>query len=340
MDSYRRGGKIMIGRTKNNERISIDSEESYNNSILISGKSGTGKSTFLRGYIESRDMESGIIVIPDFTGDWKNRIQKQANIVNCRKAGLPVQVLKRQRIDDDLETDYELAARITSIFSVVLRLGRLQSTLLQEAIQSEIERSDVISWSGVLKYHESKAKTENLCLKIQWIAESGIFENMNSDMRLSGINIFDLSRLSMEIRNICMEFFLWWLFDYVVTRTEKTPVIIVLDEFQRMNFKEDSPLFRLLTEGRKYGVELLLATQTVSIFKKEQKAILEQVGTRLYFQPSESEISAIVKQFPASIQKIAKKRLQQLPIGHALAVGKFKVNGQARISNNPIEIII
>lgn len=331
---------MKIGKNILNKTVEIDKDLVPNKHLLISGKSGTGKSTFLQRYIELKDMESGIILIPDFTGDWKNRIQKQANIVNCRKEGLPIQVFKRQMIEDELETDYELAARITSIFSVVYGLGSIQSALLQEAIQSEIERSDVISWRGVLEHLKSRKRTENLCLKMRWVVESGIFENMNSNTRLSGINIFDLSSLSMEIQNICMEFFLWWLFDYVVTRTEKTPVIIALDEFQRMNFKEDSPLFRLLTEGRKYGVELLLATQTVSIFKKEQKAILEQVGTRLYFQPSESEISAIVKQFPASIQKIAKKRLQQLPIGHALAVGKFKVNGQARISNNPIEIII
>ena len=114
----------------------------------------------------------------------------------------------------------------------------------------------------------------------------------------------------------------------------------MLDEFQRMRLRENSPLFRLLTEGRKYGLELILATQTASIFNKKEVAILEQVGTRIYFQPSESEINMIKRQFPANIQNKVKERLSQLPVGHALAVGNFKVNGQRRMSNNPIEIII
>lgn len=304
------------------------------------GKSGTGKSTFIQKYIGTNEMEEKIVLIPDYTGDWKNRIQEGVNVINCRNEGLSVPVFERQKTSDSLETDYEMAKRITDIFKVVYRLGSVQSALLQEIIQSEIQETDKISWKRVLESLRLKKGTESLCLKIQWIIESRIFDNTSSRTKFARTNIFDLSGLSMDNQNICMEFFLWWSFDYVVRRQENTPIVIILDEFQRINFKENSPLVRLLTEGRKYGIELLLATPTISIFSREQKVILEQVGTKIYFHPPELEINMIKGQFPVNIQNRVKERLSQLPVGHALAVGNFKVNGQERMSNNPIEIIV
>lgn len=330
---------VKIGQNLLNDIVEVNSDLISNKHLLITGKSGTGKSTFIQKYIESNKKESGIVFIPDFTGDWKNRIQEERKVVDCRKEGLPLPVFKRQKVADDLETDYEMAKRITDVFAEVYRLGSTQSVLLQKVIQSEIEETDEISWKRILK-SLMEIGAESLCLKIEEMVESQVFAHMNHEIKFSRINIFDLSGLSLNNQNICMETFLWWSFDYVVRRTEKIPVLIVLDEFQRMKLREKSPLLRLLTEGRKYGIELILATQTASLFDKKEMAILEQVGTRIYFQPSESEINMIKRQFPVNIQNKVKERLSQLPVGHALAVGKFKVNGQTRMSNNPIEIVI
>ena len=47
---------------------------------------------------------------------------------------------------------------------------------------------------------------------------------------------------------------------------------VVLDEVQNLDHRQGSPLEKMLREGRKFGVSLILATQTLSNLKKEEQA--------------------------------------------------------------------
>ena len=61
---------------------------------------------------------------------------------------------------------------------------------------------------------------------------------------------------------------------------------IVIDEFQSLALERDSVLFQMLTEARKYGISLILATQTLSIFTKNELSVINQASTKLFFRQS------------------------------------------------------
>jgi DNA phosphorothioation-dependent restriction protein DptH len=65
---------------------------------------------------------------------------------------------------------------------------------------------------------------------------------------------------------------------------------VVLDEIQNLDHRSDSPIDKMLREGRKFGLSLMLATQTTSQFDQEQRDRLFQAGHKLFFKPANTEI--------------------------------------------------
>lgn len=103
-----------------------------------------------------------------------------------------------------------------------------------------------------------------------------------------------------------------------------TPLYIIIDEFQNLNFQTSSPFFKILNEGRKYGINLILSTQfTKGRYNKMQLSALGQVGTNIYFHPSDDEISALAKDIDPSSPKKWISSLQTLQRGEAIIKSSF-----------------
>ena len=92
-------------------------------------------------------------------------------------------------------------------------------------------------------------------------------------------HIFQLAGLDKETTQLLIEFILWDLYAFACnSSTEKTPKVIVLDEVQNLDQRLEAPLGKILTEGRKFGLGLISATQTLSNLDKDQQARLFQAG--------------------------------------------------------------
>lgn len=100
--------------------------------------------------------------------------------------------------------------------------------------------------------------------------------------------------------------------------------IIVLDEFQNIALKNGSTLRLLLHEGRRWGINLLLSTQTLEIFPNEVVAALNQSATRLYFRPSQYDYRKTVKEILQYTGCDLSKELASLKIGECFGVGNFQ----------------
>ena len=103
--------------------------------------------------------------------------------------------------------------------------------------------------------------------------------------------------------------------------------MIVIDEFQNLSAKMGAPLMRLLTEGRRFGISLLLATQSLEIFPGEIQPVLSQTATRLYFRPTDNEVKKIAKNISADSAAEWVKRLKNLKVGESVAVGDLEIAG-------------
>ncbi|WP_196768024.1 type IV secretion system DNA-binding domain-containing protein, partial [Streptobacillus moniliformis] len=96
----------------------------------------------------------------------------------------------------------------------------------------------------------------------------------------------------MDIQKLIIEFALWNLWDYEVNHGSKTrPIPVVLDEIQNLDHRSGSPIDKMLREGRKFGLSLMLATQTISNLEQEARDRLFQASQKLFFRPADTETS-------------------------------------------------
>ena len=58
-------------------------------------------------------------------------------------------------------------------------------------------------------------------------------------------------------------------------------ITIVIDEFQHLLLNKKAMLVQLLTEGRKYGLDVILATQSLARFTNDTLVALNQAAVRL-----------------------------------------------------------
>lgn len=100
-----------------------------------------------------------------------------------------------------------------------------------------------------------------------------------------------LAGVPREISRMATEFILWDLYDFAANSGSKEkPLPIVLDEIQNLDHRLNSPLAKILTEGRKFGLSMIVATQTLSNLHAEEKDRLFQTSHKLFFKPAETEV--------------------------------------------------
>ena len=117
----------------------------------------------------------------------------------------------------------------------------------------------------------------------------GSWEAWYSD-NLSRSHILQLIGSSKDFARLVTEFSLINLYWYYRGCGNKDrPKVVVLDEAQNLSHKLDSPVGGLLTEGRKFGFSLILATQTLSNLKQDEQDRMFQAAHKLFFQPAATE---------------------------------------------------
>jgi DNA phosphorothioation-dependent restriction protein DptH len=98
----------------------------------------------------------------------------------------------------------------------------------------------------------------------------------------------------------------------------------VLDEIQNLDHSNDSPIDKMLREGRKFGLSMILATQTTSQFNQEQKDRLFQAGHKLFFKPATTEtdkFAQILSQSTSDTKSEWAQRLGKLEKGQCYSLG-------------------
>ncbi len=87
----------------------------------------------------------------------------------------------------------------------------------------------------------------------------------------------------------------------------------------------------MLREGRKFGLSLILATQTTSQFNQEQRDRLFQAGHKLFFKPATTEIDRFAQLLSQSTTGISKadwgQRLASLEKGQCWSLGPVLKSG-------------
>ncbi|MGJ7459417.1 ATP-binding protein [Halomonas sp. RA08-2] len=316
-----------------------------NRHLLVFGGSGAGKTYAIQALLLEMAKAGQTSLVIDYTDGFLPR-QLEAELretampnsfVLATGQKLPLDPFRPQ--SDEIEgigpiqdTPFDVAKRVASIFTVVYSsLGEQQRATLVDTIEQGVS---VGGYSLQALYDQLRDEGEDLLAnKIMPLARTDPFTSSVEeawgplfDGEGSRINILQLARIPAEVQRLIIEFVLWDLWDYLRRAGSKhTPCPVVLDEVQNLDHSSGSPLEKYLREGRKFGASMILATQTLSNFRSDERDRLFQAAHMLFFAPAATELrsfASILKDLePGSSIDDWSRLLSSLKKGECLSAG-------------------
>lgn len=306
--------KILIGAKSNGESVYWHFGHSAleNRHLLIFGTSGSGKTYGIQCLLAEMARQRLHSLIIDYTDGFVpqraeplfSKIAHPQNYyVKLDKIPLSpfrpqCQIIDPER-DPVSEKPYDIADRIASIFtSVFPTIGDQQRSALVRAIEAGIESNPDFRLDHIVEQLRQEGPNgESLANKIEPLIKSKPFKESEESAWESllaaperWVQILQLTGMSSDTQKMVTEFVLWDLWNYALnTGSKNRPIPIVLDEIQTLDHSKGSPIDKMLREGRKFGLALMLATQTMSRFNKDERDRLFLAAHKLYFKPSDGE---------------------------------------------------
>ncbi|EEG79125.1 ATP-binding protein [Dethiobacter alkaliphilus] len=294
-----------------------------NRHILVFGASGTGKTYTIQALLCELSKFSQNSIIVDYTNGFTN---KQLEPVVVEKLKPRQHIIRNEalalnpfRQQSDFIDDMELtenptntAQRVTSVFVEVYQLGDQQKSALYNAIRTGITKEGS-SFTLAQLINELEAiqaaggptakSAASVISKIQPFVDMTPFgeedpeswEKLYNDA-VANCHIIQLAGFAKDTSRLITEFSLIDLYWYYRAKGNKNdPKVIVLDEIQNLDHRLESPIGQFLTEGRKFGISLILATQTLSNLGKDERDRLFQAGHKLFFKPADTEVRSFAQ---------------------------------------------
>ncbi len=313
--------RIYLGKTQNGKEVfwEFGNKNLTNRHILIFGTSGSGKTYTIQTILAELAQKTQNSIIIDYTDGFvpKRFEQGFADITKplshfIEDKPLPINPFRQQKRETRVEKPYYTAMRAVSVFDSVFNLGEQQKSVMLKAIERGLEQYsesfNLTSLYEILSNFNDRDNSvnqvaSNLANKIYPFERGKPFgkEDPNSWMHFlnnseNKVLILQMSGVPRELARLTTEFILWDIFYYAANYCDPSkPVPIVLDEIQNLDHKLDAPLGKIMTEGRKFGLCAILATQTMSNLKSEEQDRLFQSAHKLFFKPTETEIKEYAK---------------------------------------------
>jgi DNA phosphorothioation-dependent restriction protein DptH len=301
--------------------------------VLVLGESGFGKTYMISCLLAELAQENITSVIFDY-GQGFSRESSPAEFV---KATNPLELLAvRDGIDinplqifpTDLLGPVNVAQRVADTFRRVYRgIGVQQHAILRQAVLEAMKDSSILadkpeSWTDdlpafgnvqrkLLDYAEDPVNphSRHAATAASHISTLFVFNTFrNTGKKLTWPHLFDVEKrtciiqlkgLEHSLESAVTELLLWNLIGYIeALGPSPLRCFVVLDEAHKLSFDRGSPVEKLLREGRKFGLGLILASQQPEDFSS---AAFANTATKIIFQVGD-ERSTISRQLHRKIK--------------------------------------
>jgi DNA phosphorothioation-dependent restriction protein DptH len=353
--------RILLGKTVNGERPvywEFGHAELANRHMLVFGTSGMGKTYAIQCLLSELARKGQNSLIIDYTdGFIPSKLEKGTAVyLNpkqhfIQQAPLPIIPFKAQVSEEAgmtfKDTPITIAKRVAAIFKSVYELGNQQFPILIDAITEGLEHSgDDFSMASMLEVLHTyiddnihaTGTVRTTISKLKPFIQSNPFANDKNGIgwlelftdTASRCHVFQFFKVDKHSARALIEFVLWDLYSFVSSLGHKNiPRVVVLDEVQNIDLGPDAPVAKYLTEGRKHGLALITATQTVKGVggvNDARVSRLFQAEHKIFFKPTENEIREHAQLLHNAISNVSIQdwaaRLASLQIGECWSLGR------------------
>ena len=341
--------RILIGKDKGNNNVfwEFGNKQLANRHLLITGTSGQGKTYAIQTMLYELAKNNVSSVVFDYTEGFRlDQLEPEFNDYMSDKInehivkfqGVPINPFRKHEMEFGGTTFPEeasdVAGRFANILTHVYDFGEQQFAAIYEATRLGIEQyGDAMNMDIFMKeldlIQNSNSSAKKVKSKMTPFYHGAKFKNDAefdwSDILYSDeskMNIFQLTMMDRETQIIVTELLLWDAWYYTKTCGNKNkPFVVVLDEAQNLSHKDNSPSKAILTEGRKFGWSAWFATQSLRVLADDEVVRLMQAANRLYFKPTDEEITKMAKQLDPSDSSKWIGPLKGLHKGECIFVG-------------------
>ena len=321
---------------------------------LIWGQSGQGKTYAICRKIEQHFQRFLII---DNSGSYtkseliKNRFEKMGYIKEINPYTEECcWTFYAETVDEAAHVISDALVKVTGIESY------FQKRLLQDAVHKLLTDLREFSFSIFIDIindmmHDQKVENggrdivENL---VRLLNRFAVFEDIDQlTFRWSAgiplsirrpILILQLSDFPDQQRKFLSELFLQLIWREAKKKNRAKFDCLILDEFQNFSVKPQSAVNQMLREGRKYGLSLIMSSQIISGYSREELEVLMQAGHFLIFKPTAKDLKASAQIVDFENQKSWQSIMKGLTVGEAVLTGRYKINEREHQCSKPILI--
>jgi hypothetical protein len=289
---------------------------------FIVGIPGQGKSVTTRRLIRELAAQGLPSLVIDFHGDMASAPPANAEVLRADN-GLPFTPF--EAIDSDQPARINQAAwELAEVIQFVGEMGEIQRSNVYKALQQVYKKAGaenrvptLSEFATDLEAVEQGGRAKNARERVRPLTDFGLFDESASrrfSPREAGM-VVDLSRLMLEEVQIAATSFLLRkvyrdMFSWLQDGTLK--LAIVLDEAHRV--AKDVTLPRLMKEGRKYGVLVVVASQGLADFHPD---VLGNAGTKIVFRTNHPESKAVARYLRGRAGQDLSIEVEKLGVGQA-----------------------
>lgn len=329
---------ILLGESKmngNRTYWNYTSKSMANRHLLITGKSGQGKTYAIQGLLLEFSRAGVPAVIFDYTEGFNtkklNDLFKEQMGSRIRQnpikfTKMPINPFERHKVDiheildenvlqmlseeqireNSMESVVAVSTRLADVLTHVYKFGAQQYAAIYTACKCGLEKyKEEMNFEYFRQELAGMASKEaqSVLTKLTPFLDTDLFNTKAtmdwSDMLYDKgtVNVIQMTQIPRDMQITVTEFILWDMWYYsVLNGEEKNPFIVVLDEAQNLDFGEKSAANKILTEGRKFGWSGWFATQFLKgQLKEDEIGRLQQASQRVYFRPPDNEIVSMAQ---------------------------------------------
>lgn len=298
--------KVILGEDTEGNKLAWNISLKGSPHGVIVGIPGQGKSVTTRNILNQFAAQGLPSVVFDFHGDMGPKLKFKSNEINVATEGLPFSPFE---FDSGGALPLKTASQeIAEILESIGNLGEIQTTNVNLAIRDAYRTQgwddsgavgdrlpNIDDFKISLAAVEAQNKGKNAGARLLSFTDYELFRNENSQ-NFDVLNplgwVFNVSKYRQDevritagafiLRRIYNEMFQW-------DNASRPRLAIVLDEAHRLS--KDPTIPKIMKEGRKFGVVVLLVSQSMDDFAPQ---VIDNAGSKIAFRTN----------FPAS-KKVA-----------------------------------